>query len=134
MSIDSATVDLNLCRIFQLPRQIVCLSQPTFPPLAEKSIAQCRSKLNVSHIIASSDNFVCYNGSIRNLLSNNDMRELMLKAVALEFPYTRRDRNISERLFPSQTFQLANIIRRVLLDGINDNVASFIAVHWRRSF
>ena len=81
--------------------------------------------------------FVCYNGSIRSLLKNHNIRELMLKAVAMKFPSSYKQPNSSMRLFPRLIFSFASAVRDTLImdkHGLNVNKTAvpLIVAHWRR--
>ena len=128
-----------MCRIFQLPDQVICLNETNTSLMVTSPLSMCSSKMNITKFKSNSSIFVCYNGSVLNLLRTNSMRELMLKAVALRFPpsYTYTQLHSTIRLFPSFIFSFASALKSVLTMheyniSTNENRIPLIVAHWRR--
>lgn len=105
--------------------------------MASSSLSACNSRMNITQLNSHSDMFVCYNGSIRSLLKNHNIRELMLKAVAMKFPSSYKQPNSSMRLFPRLIFSFASAVRDTLIMDkhgldVNKTAVPLIVAHWRR--
>jgi len=101
-----------------------------------QSLNACSYRLNVTRLASTVDQYTCFNGSIRSLLKNNNMRDLMLKAVSIKFPYVYANTSFPLRIFPPKIDDYVSLFKQSLSilrkRESNYNSSRFIVVHWRR--